>query len=165
MHYSRNRNHSWSMGALLSATYRSSPLHSQTGNTILQFLYSAPLPLGRTALVSSVFSHSLSQFLFFISLSPSLFPFFSLLWKTQFWACLSGVTPQMKWHTVDEEEKEAFCCMAWNWIPMTSSARRNTSHSSAAEKGWGSITLDGFTQWLLYPLVINWNHCFIMTPD
>lgn len=41
---------------LSSATYLCAPLHSETGNTILQFLYSASVPLGKAALVLSVFS-------------------------------------------------------------------------------------------------------------
>lgn len=150
-----------SQWALLSATYLSSPLHSETGNTILQFLYSASVPLGRAALVSSVFSLSL---LFFISFSLC---FFSSLFLT-----LKDPTFSVSlWsHTTDEmthgrKDREAFCCMAWNWIPMTSSPRCNTSHSSAEEKGRRSITLDGFTQWLLYPAVIKWNHCFVTSPD
>lgn len=71
-----------SMWALLSATYLSSPLHSETRNTILRFLYSASVPLGRAALVSSVFS--LSTLLFFISFSPSLFLSFSYLERPNF---------------------------------------------------------------------------------
>lgn len=130
-----------SMWALLSATYLSSPLHSETRNTILQFLYSASVPLGRAALVSSVFS--LSTLLFFISFS-------TLLFSSLFLTLKDPTFSVSLWsHTTDEmthggKDREAFCCIAWNWIPMTSSARCNTSHSSVAARGWRSITPDGF---------------------
>ncbi len=97
---------------------------------------------------------------------PSFFPFllfFLLLKDPTFSVSLWSYTTDEMTH--GRKDREAFCCMAWNWIPMTSSARCNTSHSSAAVKGWRSITLDGFTQWLLYPVVIKWNHCVITSPD
>lgn len=53
-------------------------LHSETGNTILQFLYSASVPLGKAALISLSFS-----LLFFISFSPSLFTSFPYFERTQ----------------------------------------------------------------------------------
>lgn len=50
------------------------------------------------------------QLLFHLfSPSPSIFLFF-LLWKTQLSACLSGATPQMKWHTVEKTERHS---VAW----------------------------------------------------
>lgn len=142
-----------SMRALLSATYLSSPLHSETRNTILQFLYSASVPLGRAALVSSVFS-----------LSTLLFPLFFLPWKTQLSACLSGVTPQMKWHTAEKTERHSVA------LPETEFPWRLLLGATQAIVAWQRgagvrLHLMGFTQWLLYPAVIKWNHCFITSPD
>lgn len=56
-------------------------LPSETGNTILQFLYSASVPLGKS---SPHFSLSLSpSLLFFISFSSSLFTSFPYFERTQ----------------------------------------------------------------------------------
>lgn len=145
------------MWALLSATYLSSLLHSETGNTILQLLYSTSVPLGRAALVSSIFSLSL---LFFISFSPSFFPLFFLLSKTQLSACLSGATPQMKWHTVEQTERHS---VAWSETEFPWRLLLGATQAIVA-RWWGaSVRLHSmdFTQWLLYPTVIKWNHCFI----
>lgn len=84
------------------------------------------------------FLHLILSLLFFL-----FFPSFAYFERPNFQRVSLGATPQMKWHTV-EKDREAFCCMAWNWIPMTSSARCNTSHSSAAVK---SMAFD-YTWWV-----------------
>lgn len=139
-------------------------LHSEPGNTIPSFSilhqslwgewplfhpFSLPSP---TSVLHPILSH--------LSLPP---PLFLPLKGPKLLECLSG---EMKWHTIEKrEKKEAFCCMAWNWIPMTSSALCNTNHSSAVEKGERLITFDGFTQWLLYPVVFKCNLCLIRWAD
>lgn len=149
------------MWALLSATYLCSPApfrNRKHNPSVSLFCFSPsggkqPSFLSLSPSFSS--SHSLCPFL-----PPSL-----TLKGPKLPPCLSGATTQMKWHTVGRKEKEAFCCMAWNWIPMTSSARRNTNRGSEVVKGWHSVTLDGFRQWLLYLVVIKWNHCLVISAD
>lgn len=57
-------------------------------------------------------------------------------------------------HTTDEmthggEDREAFCCMAWNWIPMTSPAWCNTRQSKRLgfHYTWWVLNRDFIIQW------------------
>lgn len=138
----------------------STPFRNRKHNPSVSLFCSSPS--GENSPCFIFFPLSLPSF----SSSHSLPPFFSLFLTLKD----PTFSVSLRSHTTDEmthgrKDREAFCCMAWNWIPMTSSARCNTSHSSTVVKGWRSITLDGFTQWLLSPVVIKQNHCFITLPD
>lgn len=141
--------------------------HSEKGNTIQQVFLFCFSPLGEKPLFH-LFSPSFCSF----SQSHSL-PVLLLLWKTRFQRV--SLELQLRWNDIrcrgrrkKKKKKKTRDFVArpetefpWRLLPGATQA----SSGGWLVRGRRSITLDGFAQWLLYLVVINWNHCFIISPD